>query len=130
MNSVENLLKKNSLYTNGEKIKIVTLGRPVLDLNLIKFTKQKPRQYTYHFTNDYYSNYIWLCGCDVRNAVFCFPCLSFGGELSWIKTEMTDLSHLNERMKKHDVTVKHINNTKFSCFGKKHFYVRQWIKKR
>lgn len=24
---------------------------------------------------------------------------------------MTDLSHLNGRMKKHDVTVKHINNT-------------------
>lgn len=27
------------------------------------------------------------------------------------KTGMTDLTHLNERMKKHDVTVKHINNT-------------------
>lgn len=28
----------------------------------------------------------WLCGCDVRNAVFCFPCFLFGREFSWIKT--------------------------------------------
>jgi hypothetical protein len=54
------LKKKFSLYTNEEKIKIKTLGRPVPDLNLIKVTKLKSRQYTRHFTNDYYSKYNWL----------------------------------------------------------------------
>jgi len=71
MNSVKNLLKKKlSLHTNEAKIKIKTLGRPVADLNFKKITKQKSGQYTCHFTNDYYSKYNWLCGCNLRNAVF------------------------------------------------------------
>jgi hypothetical protein len=105
------------------------LGRPVPDLNLIKVTKQKFRQYTRHFINDYYSKYNWFCECDTRNAVFCTLCLLFDGELSWKKTGMTDLSHLNEIMKKHDVTVKHIKNTlNLAVLGKTNifFYVEQW----
>lgn len=42
---------------------------------------------------------------------FCFPCLSFGSELVWTKTGITNLNRLNDRMKKHDLTVKHMNNT-------------------
>lgn len=34
------------------------MGRTLPDLNLIKVTKQKSRQYTRHFTIDYDSKYI------------------------------------------------------------------------
>lgn len=113
MNSVEYLLeKKFSLHTLDEKNNIKTLGRPMPDLKLTQVIKKKTRQFTRTFTNDIYTKYNnWLCGCDKRNAVFCFPCLLFGGELVWTKTGMRDLNHLNERMKKHDLTVKHMNNT-------------------
>ena len=113
MNSVDYLLeKKFSLHTIDEKIKIKTLGRPMPDLKLIQVIKKKTRQFTRSFTIDTYTKYNnWLCGCDKRNAVFCFPYLLFGGEMVWTKTGMTDLNHLNDRMKKHDLTVKHMNNT-------------------
>lgn len=113
MNSVDYLLeKKFSLHTTDEKIKIITLGRPMPDLKLIQVIKKKTRQFTRSYTNDTYTKYNnGLCGCDKRNAVFCFPCLLFGGEMAWTKTGMTDLNHLNDRMKKHDLTVKHMNNT-------------------
>lgn len=113
MNSVDYLLeKKFSLHTFDEKIKIKTLGRPMPDLKLIQVIKKKTRQFTRSFTNDTDTKYNnWLCGCDKRNAVFCFPCLLFGGEMAWTKIGMTDLNHLNDRMKKHDLTVKHMNNT-------------------
>jgi hypothetical protein len=113
MNSVEYLLeKKFSLHTLDEKNNIKTLGRPMPDLKLTQVIKKKTRQFTRTFTNDIYTKHNnWLCGCDKRNAVFCFPCLLFGGELVWTKTGMRDLNHLNDRMKKHDLTVKHMNNT-------------------
>jgi len=113
MNSVEYLLeKKFSLHTLDEKNYIKTLGRPMPDLKLTQVIKKKTRQFTRTFTNDIYTKYNnWLCGYDKRNAVFCFPCLLFGGELVWTKTGMRDLNHLNDRMKKHDLTVKHMNNT-------------------
>ncbi|KAF0717502.1 zinc finger MYM-type protein 1-like [Aphis craccivora] len=106
MNSVEHLLEKRfSLHTLDEQINIKTLIRPMPDL-------KKTRQFTRTFTKDTYTKYNnWLCGCNKRNTIFCFPCLLFGGELLWTKTGMTDLNHLNDRMKKHDLTVKHMNTT-------------------
>jgi hypothetical protein len=113
MNSVDYLLeKKFSLHTIDEKIKIKTLGRPITDFKLIQVIKKKTRHFTRSFTIDTYTKYNnWLCGCDKRNAVFCFPCLLFDGEMVWTKKGISDLNHLNDRMKKDDLTVKHMNNT-------------------
>jgi hypothetical protein len=82
------------------------------DLKLIQIIIKKTHQFTRSFTIDTYTKYDnWLYGCDKRNAVFCFPCLLFGGEMVRTKTGMTDLNHLNDRMKKHNLTVKLMNNT-------------------
>jgi hypothetical protein len=51
-----------------------------------------------------------MCGCDVKNALFCFPCLLFGGDATWTKTGVTDLGHLPEKTKKHERSVKHTRN--------------------
>lgn len=34
-----------------------------------------------------------------------------GGKVIWAKTEMRDLNHLNDKMKKRELTVKYMNNT-------------------
>jgi hypothetical protein len=93
MNSVDYILEKKYSFNNiDEKIKIKTLGRPMPDLKLIQVIKKKTCQFTRSFTIDTYTIYNnWLCGCDKRNAVFCFPCLLFGGEMVWTKTGMTEI---------------------------------------
>lgn len=46
----------------------------------------------------------------VKNALFCFPCLLFGGEDVWIKTVMTYVYHLPDYIKKHKNSAYHKNN--------------------
>lgn len=46
----------------------------------------------------------------MKQAVFCFPCLCFGGDFSWTKTGVTHLGHLSEKIKKHENSFKHLHN--------------------
>jgi hypothetical protein len=55
-----------------------------------------------------YFKHDWLCGCDVKNALFCFPCLLFGDDVAWTRTGVTDLGHLPEKKMK---SVKALRNT-------------------
>ncbi|KAE9522185.1 hypothetical protein AGLY_017445 [Aphis glycines] len=61
----------------------------------------------------------WLCGCEIKQALFCFPCLIFGGETAWTKIGVTDLQHLNAKIDKHENSFKHIHNaTNLNLLGK------------
>ncbi|KAJ4437326.1 hypothetical protein ANN_17464 [Periplaneta americana] len=63
----------------------------------------------------------WICACDVTNKLFCFPCLLFAKEsdASWVKTGVCDLSHLTQKIKKHEEYVVHKNATlDLSMLGK------------
>jgi hypothetical protein len=64
-------------YTYEQKIEIKQLVRPVLK-RLINKTKKGKNEYIRHFNTDYYAKHKWLCGCDIKLAVYCFPCLCFG----------------------------------------------------
>uniref|UniRef100_H2ZT00 DUF4371 domain-containing protein n=1 Tax=Latimeria chalumnae TaxID=7897 RepID=H2ZT00_LATCH len=59
----------------------------------------------------------WLCGSASRKSLFCFPCLLFGGELSWTQTGVNDLKHLSEKIKKHESCKCHLDNSKLAMFG-------------
>lgn len=48
------------------------MGRPLPDLNLIKVTKQKSRQYTRHFTIDYDSKYTGFANVMLEILFFVF----------------------------------------------------------
>lgn len=113
MNSVDSLIKTPfTLRTLEEKIEIKTLGRPTP--NLLNFTQKinsEKRSFTRNFKNDQYEKCSWLCGCDSRIALFCFPCLLLGGEDSWTKTGFKDLNHLTDRIKKHEVSGAHVKNS-------------------
>lgn len=80
MNSVDNLLSAPfSSRTLEEKIQIKELGRPTPNLNLSQKAKGgKNSEYTRQFNRKIYGLYSWLCGYEVRNAFFCFPCLLLG----------------------------------------------------
>ncbi|KAJ1157001.1 hypothetical protein NDU88_009717 [Pleurodeles waltl] len=61
----------------------------------------------------------WLTASSSKNALFCFACLLFWGEVSWTGTEVTDLKHLAEKIKRHNSSESHLTNVlKLSLFGK------------
>ena len=112
INSVQYLQSiQFSTLTIQEKCEIKCRGRhtPVLYIKLCSTSRQK--EYTRRFNCDVYEKFLWLTGCDVKNAVFCFPCLLFGGDPSWTQKGITDLRKLNEKINKHANSSKHINNT-------------------
>ena len=60
---------------------------------------------------------MWMC--EIKQALFCFPCLLFGGETAWTKIGVTDLQHLNAKIVKHENSLKHIHNaTNLNLLGK------------
>lgn len=111
MNSVSNILSRPfSQLSLTEKTEIKTLGRPTPHLNLEQLGQYKGREYRRRFQPGVYTEHEWLCGCDARNAFFCFPCILFGHDLTWTKTGVTDLKHLKEKIKKHECSSQHINS--------------------
>jgi hypothetical protein len=112
MNSVDSLLNQPfSSRPLEEKVEIKTLGRPMPNLNIVQTAKgSKDISYNRHFKQEIYDKYSWICGCEVRNALCCFPCLLFGSNDSWSRCGIKDLRHLNEHAKKHLGSKKHMNN--------------------
>ena len=119
MNTVSILQNRTfSVLSNEEKLKIKEIGRPLPDLNIVQTVTTGKRQFKRVFKKEIYNNHDWLCGCEVKNALFCFPCILFGGEQSWTKTGITDINHLSTSIKKHESSSVHLRNVlKLSLFG-------------
>jgi len=111
---------KFSSLSFEQKLTIKNDGRPLPELKDLK-TKYKKGKNEY-FRNCNPALYLkneWLCGCEKKQALFCFPCLLFGGETAWTKIGVTDLQHLNAKIVKHGNSFKHINNaTNLNLLGK------------
>ncbi|XP_053159028.1 uncharacterized protein LOC128347858 [Hemicordylus capensis] len=110
-NSVEKLLQ--APFTRlplKEKLLIKEMGpdRPLLKLQ--QATAERGKFITRRFSTDWYDRKKWLCGCAARNALFCFPCLMFGGEKAWSRTGYRDLKHLADKSKKHEASRTHMEN--------------------
>ena len=98
-----------SRLTLAEKIRIKSLGRPTPNLIISQGCKgRNSKSYTRKFSRKLYDDTDWLCGCDVTNAFFCFPCLLFGGERSWTVTGQTDLRNLGTKIKRHSKSEQHL----------------------
>jgi len=46
----------------------------------------------------------------VKNTLFFFACLGFGGDVVWTKDGFTNISKMKERSEKHEKCKKHIEN--------------------
>ena len=120
MNSVSNLQSKHfSELSDEEKLKVKELGRPLPDINIVQTVTTGKRQFKRIFRKELYNNHDWLCGCEIKNALFCFPCILFGGEQSWTKAGVTDINHLCSSIKKHESSAVHLKNVlKLTLYGK------------
>lgn len=119
MNSIQSLLFRPFSSLNlEEKNEVKRLGRPTPNLKITQAVKTKTRSFNRNFNSDVYDKYDWMCGCDVNNVLFCFPCLLFGGEDPWTKHGVSDLQHLHDRAKKHVASKLHMKNVvKLVMFG-------------
>lgn len=108
MNEVKYLQSKTLCYDDRLIAKQLCPPRPQLTINQV--FKDKNRMYNRTFSTAVYEKWEWMCGCPTINALFCFPCLLFGGEDTWTKSGVKDLKHLSEKSKKHSLSRCHIDN--------------------
>lgn len=112
---------KFSSLSLEEKIKIKQAGRPKPNLVITNLTKCKTRDYKRTFKIETYEKSDWLCGCDVSNSLYCFPCLLFASDetTEWTKSGVKDLIHLSDKIKKHQCSKAHISaKLGFNLLGK------------
>ena len=83
------------------------------------------KAYTRSFKNNWYHRKTWLAGCDVANALFCYPCLLFHPEnntadgTAWTIKGVTDMQHLSDKVKKNEKAKNHMDSClKFSALGR------------
>eukprot|EP00795_Rhopilema_esculentum_P017770 gene17770-9443_t len=118
MNTVSNIkIRPFSRLTQQEKIEIKRLGpdRPELLRSQSSASSRK-------FSTSWYTRYEWLTGCSQTQKVYCFPCLLFGEsqrEKAWTKKGVNDWKHFSEKVKKHVMCGRHVDNClKLAFFGR------------
>ena len=110
---------------NEDKLATIQLGPPRPNITIKQVATKKGKSYTRGFLKNWYQRKSWLAGCEVANAVFCYPCLLFHPEGSmtdstaWTTTGVKDMHHLSEKVKKHEQAKLHIDSClKFCGFGR------------
>ncbi|XP_028327722.1 zinc finger MYM-type protein 1-like isoform X2 [Gouania willdenowi] len=105
-----------------QKLEIKRLGphKPE-DFTIFQEEKCKKRKdSTRSFKQEWFKRKNWLTASHSKKALFCFPCLLFGGETVWTTTGFKDLKHLSERLVKHESCASHVDNAiKLSLLGTK-----------
>lgn len=112
-----------SRRTIQDKLATKQLGPP--RLNIQQISTKGGKSYTRGFSKNWYKRKTWLAGCDVANAVFCYPCLLFHPEggtadsTAWTVTGVTDMHHLTEKIKKHELSKTHMDSClRLSALGR------------
>ena len=117
VNEVDYLLTHPfSLMSFEEKNEIKRLGahRPK-DVQI----KQKDTRQNRSFGVSWFERKDWLTASVARSALFCFPCVLFGGDTAWTQQGVVDLKHVSCKIKKHECSSSHIGNcVKLSMLGK------------
>ena len=108
MEDLVSKLKDFSKLSFQTKLEIIARGRPTPDLkDLLQTSERKNRS----FQKEWYSRKEWLCGCALKNRLFCFPCLLFSTTSNvWTKTGFFDLKNLPRSLSKHENSNIHIQS--------------------
>lgn len=122
MNSVNYILSVGDNRNLECKLELKKLGPPRPKLTIAQEQKgyKNKNCYIRKFNPSLYKYADWLCGCDVRNAFFCYTCLVMNvSDHVWTSAGISDIKHLGEKVKKHSVSEKHINGgIEFAMLGK------------
>ena len=100
-----------SCLSLNQKLSIKETRRPTPNIFIQQKCNSRKKIYTRTFNRSLYDKTPWLCGCDAANALFCYPCLLFGGDATWTRNGFRDLRHLTEKITKHEKSIKHMSNT-------------------
>ncbi|XP_063046928.1 zinc finger MYM-type protein 1-like [Engraulis encrasicolus] len=108
--------------SDEDKKRVKVLGPDCPELLISQSTTDRGRTYVRTFSSSVYGRWNWLTGCEVSNALYCFPCLLFqspGTDICWVTSGVTDLKHLGEKCKKHESSRSHLDNSlKLRLFGR------------
>lgn len=90
-----------------EKKEIIDRGKPTPILNnLITHTNTKVRR----FSEKWYANDKWLCGCKQTSSLYCWPCLLFSKDKNiWTAKGVGDINSFHVLKKRHEASVAHVN---------------------
>jgi hypothetical protein len=110
MQVLDEIGKKFSSPSFGEKLSIISNGKPTPELPLLKTVhKTKTEVYTRHFSTAQYKTVEWLTGCEKRNKSFCWHCFLISSEGSvWSRHGFNDLNHLSTATQRHEKTKNHV----------------------
>lgn len=97
--------------TLSEKLLVKEGGPPQPSLTRTQAATSNKKAYSRSFNIEWYKKVPWLCGCDELNALFCFPCILFGGHDVWTKTGYINLAKLKEKTTEHGNSARHITNS-------------------
>lgn len=89
-----------------DKIFVKNLNRPVPSLNnLVISGKGSSRK----FNTDWYKKCNWLTGSEMKNKLFCWPCLLFhrNSKTPWNSTGTDNLKNLYKMIQKHNIPKDH-----------------------
>lgn len=104
--------------SHEEKIFVKNLNRPCPSLdNLVNSTKGSNRK----FNLNWYEKCNWLTGSEIKNKLFCWPCLLFSrnNKSPWNSTGTDNLKNLYKMIEKHNISKEHTFATlKLKLFGK------------
>ncbi|XP_078539192.1 zinc finger MYM-type protein 1-like [Lissotriton helveticus] len=119
MNTVEQLLAKSfHALSHENKLIIKRLGPDRPDIQLQQSAIDRGKICKRTFSKTWYTKVDWLTGSTSKNALFCFPCLLFGGDFNWARKGVTDLKHLAIIIRKHAHLKRHIENlTRLGMLG-------------
>ncbi|XP_063745024.1 zinc finger MYM-type protein 1-like [Eleginops maclovinus] len=112
-----------SRRSNADKLAVKELGPPRPNLNIKQVSTKAGKTYSRGFSRSWYERKTWLAGCEVANALFCYPCVLIhpdaNTDTAWTKTGVTDMHHLSEKVKKHEASKMHMDSClKLSAFGR------------
>jgi len=110
-NSISSLLEKPfATRPFEEKLCIVKTGKPKPAMpDLTSPCRLGSKMINRTFSSSRFSEVTCLTGCNVKNKLYCWPCLLLSSEPSvWNRQGYSDLTHLSYAVRKHETSKKHI----------------------
>ena len=121
MNSVS-VISVSTNLTFEKRLELKRLGPPRPNLNIAQVQNacKSKSSYSRKFNPSLYELADWLCGCEFKNAFFCYTCLVMNvSDPAWTSVGVSDIKHLREKVKKHRSSEKHIQSAiDFEMLGK------------
>lgn len=99
------------------------LRKEVVQHPIYKYLSQgiSNKKYIRSFNSEWYQRKKWLCGCEVKNTLFCLPYLLFGGDVTWIKDGFRNINKLKDKTEKHEKPKSYVENViSMSLLGNVH----------